>query len=93
MANKICKRMQDKFTDVIREIFPIRDIASRIRKNEKDTDEVFDTKEVTLKKKVSKDFLLSFQRFFYCPGCLLKINQFLFYFKSDNIFNKMRWES
>ena len=51
MANKICKRMQDEFTEVIREIFPIRDIASRISKDQKDTDEVFDTKEVTLKKK------------------------------------------
>ena len=51
MANKICKRMQDGFTEVIREIFPIRDIASRISKDQKDTDDVFDTKEVTLKKK------------------------------------------
>ena len=50
MANKICKRMQDGFTEVIREIFPIRDIASRISKDQKDTDDVFDTKEVTLKK-------------------------------------------
>ena len=54
MANKICKRMQDEFTEVIRGIFPIRDIASRISKDQKDTDEVFDTKEVTLKKKISK---------------------------------------
>ena len=50
MANKICKRMQDEFTEVIRGIFPIRDIASRISKDQKDADDVFDTKEVTLKK-------------------------------------------
>ena len=49
MANTICKRMQDEFTEVIREIFPIRDIASRISKNQKDADDVFDTQEVTLK--------------------------------------------
>ena len=42
MANKICKRMQDEFIDVIRENFPIRDIASRFSKNVKDADEVFD---------------------------------------------------
>ena len=32
MANKICKRMQDEFTDIIYENFPIRGTAERISK-------------------------------------------------------------
>jgi len=51
MANKICRRMQDEFTEVIRETFPIRDIVSRISKDQKEANDVFDTSEVTLKKK------------------------------------------
>ena len=49
MTNKICKRMQDEFIDIIYENFPIREIAARISRMEKETDDVFDTKEVTLK--------------------------------------------
>ena len=51
MANKICKRMQDEFTDIILENFPIRETAARISRVEKETDDVFDTKEITMKKK------------------------------------------
>ena len=49
MANKICKRMQDEFTDIIYENFPIRETAARISRMEKEADGVFDAKEVTLK--------------------------------------------
>jgi len=51
MANKICKRMQDEFTDIILENFPIRETAARISRAEKEADDVFDTNEVILKKK------------------------------------------
>jgi len=51
MANKICKRMQDEFTDIIYENFPIRETAARISRVEKESDDVFDTKEITMKKK------------------------------------------
>ena len=51
MANKICKRMQDEFKDIIYENFPIRETAARVSRVEKETDDVFDTKEITMKKK------------------------------------------
>ena len=51
MANKICKRMQNEFTDIIYENFPIRETAARISRVEKESDDVFDTKEITMKKK------------------------------------------
>jgi len=51
MANKICKRIQDEFKDIIYENFPIRETAARISRVEKETDNVFDTKEITMKKK------------------------------------------
>jgi len=51
MANKICKRMQDEFTDIIYENFPIRETAARISRVEKESGDVFDTKEITMKKK------------------------------------------
>ena len=35
MANKICKRMQDEFTEIILENFPIRETAARISRAEK----------------------------------------------------------
>ena len=49
MANKICKRMQDEFIDIIYENFPIRETVARISRAEKETDDVFDTKEVISK--------------------------------------------
>ena len=51
MANKICKRMQDEFTDIIYENFPIRGTAERISKIQKASVDVFDTEEVIPKKK------------------------------------------
>ena len=75
MANKICKRMQDEFTDIILENFPIKGTAERIGKAERDTDKGFDAKDVipgSNKKnlRLSKEYiLLSFQGFFYC-ACL-----------------------
>jgi len=51
MANKICKRMQDEFTDIILENFPIRETAARISRAEKEADDVFDTNEIIPKKK------------------------------------------
>ena len=51
MANKICKRMQDEFTDIIYENFPIRGTAERISKVQKASVDVFDTDEVIPKKK------------------------------------------
>ena len=54
MANKICKRMQEEFEDVIREIFPIRETVARISKVVKDTDDIFETKEVIPSIKKSK---------------------------------------
>ena len=51
MANKICKRMQDEFTDIIYENFPIRETAARITHMEKESEDVFDTKEIAMKKK------------------------------------------
>ena len=51
MANKICKRMQDEFTDIIYENFPIRETAARITRMEKEPEDVFDTKEIAMKKK------------------------------------------
>jgi len=38
--------MQDEFTDIIIENFPIRETVARISKVKKETDDVFDTKEV-----------------------------------------------
>ena len=52
MANKICKRMQDEFKGIIYDNFPIREAAARISRVEKETDDVFDTKEITMKKKI-----------------------------------------
>jgi len=49
MTNKICKRMQDEFIDIIYENFPIRETVARISRAEKETDDVFDTKEVISK--------------------------------------------
>ena len=46
MANKICKRMQDEFTDITLENFPIRETVARISRMEKESEDVFDTKEV-----------------------------------------------
>ena len=46
MANKICKRMQDEFTDIILENFPIKGTAERIGKAERDRDKGFDAKDV-----------------------------------------------
>ena len=46
MANKICKRMQDEFTDIIYENFPIRETAVRISRMEKESEDVFETKEI-----------------------------------------------
>ena len=51
MANKICKRMQNEFTDIIYENFPIRETAARITRVEKESEDVFDTKEISMKKK------------------------------------------
>ena len=51
MANKICKRMQNEFIDIIYENFPIRETAARITRMEKESEDVFDTKEITMKKK------------------------------------------
>ena len=52
MANKICKRMQDEFTDIIHENFPIRGTAERISRVQKAGVDVFDTEEVIPKKKI-----------------------------------------
>jgi len=46
MANKICKRMQDEFTDIIYENFPIRETVARISRAEKEAEDAFDTREV-----------------------------------------------
>ena len=46
MANKICKRMQDEFTDIILQNFPIKRTAERIGKAERDTDKGFDAKDI-----------------------------------------------
>ena len=46
MANKICKRMHDEFTDIILENFPIRETVARISRAEKEAEDVFDTREV-----------------------------------------------
>ena len=43
--------MQDEFTDIIYENFPIRETAARISRTEKESEDVFDTKEITMKKK------------------------------------------
>ena len=51
MANKICKRMQDEFTDIIYENNPIRGTAERISKVQKSSVDVFDTDEVIPQKK------------------------------------------
>ena len=46
--------MQDEFTDIIYENFPIRETAARISRVEKESEDVFgiDTKEVIPKKKI-----------------------------------------
>ena len=57
MANKICKRMQEEFEDIVYENFPIRETVARITKVEKKTEIEFDTKEVipsSIKKSKSK---------------------------------------
>ena len=46
MANKICKRTQDEFTDIILENFPIKGTIERIGKAERDADKGFDAKDV-----------------------------------------------
>ena len=46
MANKICKRMQDEFTDIILENFPIKGTVERIGKAERDMNKGFDSKDV-----------------------------------------------
>lgn len=51
LANRICKKLQDEFEDVILENFPIRETVARISKVEKESEDVFDTKEVTVIKK------------------------------------------
>ena len=99
MANKICKRMQEEFTDIIYDNFPIRETAARISRVEKESEDAFDTKEVIPKKnqrsnlrnkRRNKDeYFLSLQGFFYCSGCLLDVKYLLFNLKSGNIFDKM----
>ena len=54
MANKICKRMQDEFTDIILENFPIRETVARISRVEKEAEDVFDTREVIPKESSKK---------------------------------------
>ena len=54
MANKICKRMQNEFTDIIFENFPIRETVARISRAEKEAEDVFDTKEVIPKESSKK---------------------------------------
>ena len=54
MANKICKRMQDEFTDIILENFPIRETVARISRTEKEAEDVFDTREVLPKESSKK---------------------------------------
>ena len=44
--------MQNEFTDIIYENFPIRETAARITRVEKESEDVFDTKEITMKKKI-----------------------------------------
>jgi len=46
MANKICKRMQDEFTDIVLENFPIKGTVERIGKAERDMNKGFDAKDV-----------------------------------------------
>ena len=46
MASKICKRMQDELTDIILENFQIRETSARTSRVEKESEDVFDTKEV-----------------------------------------------
>jgi len=55
MANKICKRMQDEFTDIILENFPIRETVARINRAEEEAEDVFDTKEVIPKESSKKN--------------------------------------
>ena len=45
MANKICKRMQDEFTDIILDNFPVKGTAERIGKAERDMNKGFDAKD------------------------------------------------
>ena len=54
MTNKICKRMQDEFTDIIYENFPIRETAARISRTEKESEDVFETKAKRFIQKKSK---------------------------------------
>ena len=49
MANKICKRMQEEFEDVILENYPIRETVNRLTKVEKNIETEFDTDELLLK--------------------------------------------
>ena len=58
IANKICKRMQDEFTNIILENFPIKGTAERIGKAERDTDKGFDAKDVIIPSYLFREFLL-----------------------------------
>ena len=46
--------MQDEFTDIIYENFPIRGTVERISRVEKESEDVFDTKEVIPKESSKK---------------------------------------
>ena len=49
MANKICKRMQEEFEDVVLENYPIRETVQRLTKVEKNIETEFDTDEINLR--------------------------------------------
>ena len=76
--------MQDEFTDIILENFPIKGTAERIGKAERDTDKGFKAKDVIPEgnnkknQRVSNNTLLSFQGFFYRAGGFLEFDKFLF---------------
>ena len=98
MANKICKRMQDEFKDIIYENFPIRETAARISRVEKESEDVFDTKEITIKKNQRPNLRSKrrnnslFPLSLHCSSCLLNVKYFLFNLKSSNVFDKMSWK-
>ena len=54
MANKICKKMQEEFEEIVYENFPIRETVARITKVEKNSETVFDTDDVLLKETTIK---------------------------------------
>ena len=103
MANKICKRMQDEFTDIILENFPIRETVARISRAEKEAEDVFDTREVIPKQKIKSQtrearegiilyfliFFYLFRVFFNAPSCLLNVKYILFNLKSGYVFDEM----